>query len=93
MHLKQRLNSHIQLINNINFIQAAIVESAEKVPFKIRTIEEGNFFLTAAFNIMYTKSVKKCCYTLKFCYLLKNIVTHGVFSVNSSILSSNMPKC
>lgn len=56
-------------------------------------MEEGDFFLTAAFNIMYTKSVKKCCYTLKFCYLLKNIVTHGVFSVNSSILSCNMPKC
>lgn len=52
MHLKQCLNSHIQHINNINLIQAAIVESAGKVPFKIWRIEEGDFFLTAAFNTM-----------------------------------------
>lgn len=44
MHLKQCLNSHIQHINNINLIQAAIVESAEKVPFKIWRMEEGDFF-------------------------------------------------
>lgn len=39
MHLKLCLNSHIQHINNINLIQAAIVESAENIPFKILTIK------------------------------------------------------
>lgn len=39
MHLKQCLNSHIQHINNINLIQAAIVESAENIRFKILRIK------------------------------------------------------
>lgn len=44
MHLKQCLNSHMQHINNINLIQAAIVESAEKVPFKIWGIKKEDTF-------------------------------------------------
>lgn len=80
MHLKQCLNSHIQHINNNNFIQAAIVESSEKVPFKIRRIEGGDFF-----NCSFKYNVHN--------YLLKNVVIYGCFSVNSSILGGNMPKC